>query len=60
MNRCLSSAFIIIVIQSYLLLNAQPGEVKNKKLTVFYLQSSHIINEDGAELSGAEFKPDVY
>ena len=41
-------------------LNAQPGSIKIQKLKDFYLQSSHVISQEGEELSLALFKPDVY
>jgi hypothetical protein len=49
-------AFLLIVQVS----NGQQGTVKQVKLTSFFLQSSHLINQNGPELSSAGFKNDVY
>jgi hypothetical protein len=58
----LSKTFLLFV--ALLLISqsgiGQQGAVRQVKLTKFYLQSSHLINQTGAELSSARFKNDVY
>jgi hypothetical protein len=41
-------------------LHSQSGTIKQVKITKFRLQSSHLINQSGEELSSGTYRPDVW
>jgi hypothetical protein len=43
-----------------LTLSAQPGKVKQAKLSEFQLQSSFLVSQSGEQLSTGDYKKDIY
>ncbi|MGD0342048.1 MAG: beta galactosidase jelly roll domain-containing protein, partial [Bacteroidales bacterium] len=58
MKRIISFAAIFLILFSAVY--AQPGKIKQLKLTDFELQSSSLVKAHGDEISSVNFKPDVY
>lgn len=53
---------VTVIIVSFISVTAlaQPGLVKQQKLTKFFMQSSHVISQTGEEISAPDFTPEVY
>jgi beta-galactosidase/beta-glucuronidase len=60
MKKIKSVSIILIINIFTITLSAQPGRIKQEKITKFCLQSSHLISQSGEELSSSKYNPDVY